>query len=437
MLTRFIKHIRQEKLYDKNHKLLLAISGGPDSVALAHLLKKGNFNFELAHCNFKLRGEESDKDELFCIRLAKTLDVKIHSQEFNVKDYCKRHKVSLQMAARELRYNWFYKLLEERKLDYILTAHHANDNIETVLINLLRGTGIKGLAGIQEKNGNIVRPLLLFSREDIEKYIKDNKLNYRLDKSNLEDNYQRNFLRLHVIPALKKQNPSLEKTVGATSFILNEASQMLGDILKQKKKELVEINGNFILIDKNKLKSEKYISSVLHYILEEFNFNPSQVEDIRNNILTNGLAGKNFKSATHLLTIDRQEIVIKEIEAESFKNKAINSINDLKKYFEVEEIKSFKMPAQNQLLINPAQLFFPLKIRTKKIGDKFKPFGMKGFKLLSDFYKENKLNQFEKESCNLLVNGNNEIIWVMGYRSDERYRVNKHAKNLLLISKLD
>ncbi len=194
MLSRFIKHISEKKLFTVNSKLLLAISGGVDCVILAHLLKKAKYNFCLVHCNFKLRDEESDKDEKFCRDLAKKNDLIIYSKQFDVKAYCKKNKVSTQMAARDLRYKWFNELCEKEGFDFILTAHQASDVVETVFINLLRGTGINGLKGIPEKNGNIVRPLLIFSKQEINDFAKREKIKFRLDKSNLKDDYDRNFL---------------------------------------------------------------------------------------------------------------------------------------------------------------------------------------------------------------------------------------------------
>ena len=437
MLQKFLNNISTNGLFTKHNKLLLAISGGADSVALAHLLKEGNFNFELAHCNFKLRGKDSDADEKLCVALAKKLSIKIYIQQFDVKEYCIKNKVSIQMAARNLRYAWFLKLVEENKFNYLLTAHHANDNVETVLINMLRGTGVKGLVGIQQKNGIVIRPLLTFLREDIDAYIKKNKLKFRLDKSNLQDKYERNFLRLNVIPKLKKINPTLENTFINNSTIFKQEADIVADFLNQKKNELLSIKNNLIYINKQQLKVEKHIASILYFILNPFGFNISQMDNVKNNILQNGLVGKVFSTKTHQLTIDRNELIVKQIDKKSTSELKINSLKELKNYFEIENLKVFTVPKQNQLIINTIQLVFPLTIRAKKTGDTFKPFGMKGFKLVSHYLKQNKLNNFEKQNVKVLLNGNNEIIWLINYRSDDRYKVNQASKTLIKLTTID
>jgi tRNA(Ile)-lysidine synthase len=442
VLTRFTKHIKNKHLFEKSQKLLLAISGGADSVALAHLLKQAGFNFELAHCNFKLRGDDSDADEKFCIALAKQLSVNIYVERFDTQKYANDRKLSTQMAARELRYNWFEKLIIEKKFDFLITAHHANDTIETVLINLLRGTGIKGLVGIPEKNGKTIRPLLIFTREEINTYIKQNKIKFRVDKSNLEDKYERNFLRLNIIPKLKKLNASIETTFINNSFILKEESEIINDFLTNKKQQLLKKEHDFYFITKSKLKNEKYRSAILYFILNPFGYSSNQVKNILEHLVKDNLVGKNFISKTHRLSIDRVEIIIRAISEKKqtwFKIEDISQLKNnaklkLERINDVESIPPNYLPKKNELIIDKKQLIFPLLIRPKLSGDKFKPFGMKGFKLVSDFFKDIKMNVFEKESCTLLLNGNGEIIWVIGYRSDERYRVNKLSKTILKLS---
>jgi len=437
VLQQFLKHISNNSLFSNEHKLVLAVSGGVDSVVLGHLLHQGGFNFELAHCNFNLRGKDSNADEKFCVELAKKLNVKIYIEKFDVKNYCKVNKVSTQMAARELRYNWFEKLLKEKKIDYLLTAHHANDTVETVLINMLRGTGIKGLTGIPEKSGKTIRPLLIFRREEIDTYSKHNKLKFRVDKSNLDDKYDRNFLRLNIVPKLKKLHPNLENTITENTKIFKQEADIINDFLTQKQSELVVKKNNLVYIDKQKIKNEKHISTILHFILYPFGYKASQVEDIKINCMENGLVGKNFKSKTHQLTIDRNSLIIKENYETNSTEIKINSIAELNNYFKLRELKKIKIPQQNQLIIEPTQFIFPLTIRAKKTGDTFKPFGMNGFKLVSDFLKDQKLNTFEKENVRLLINGNNQIIWIIGYRSDERYKVKPLSAKFLKLTEFD
>ncbi|MEI8136339.1 MAG: tRNA lysidine(34) synthetase TilS, partial [Bacteroidota bacterium] len=225
---------------------MLAISGGIDSVVLAHLLKKGGYKFSLAHCNFKLRGKDSDADEAFCKSLGNDLEVNFYTQTFDTKAYCKKNKVSIQMAARELRYAWFNELVKKEKIDYVVTAHHANDVVETMLINLCRGTGINGLKGIPEKTEKIVRPLLNFTKDEIAKFAKNQKIKHRIDKSNLEAKYERNFLRLGVIPKLKELHPNIEQTFLNNVAIFKEEAEIVQDFLKEKSKLLITENAGNI-----------------------------------------------------------------------------------------------------------------------------------------------------------------------------------------------
>lgn len=434
MLRKFESNIKKNSLFGKKDKLLLAVSGGVDSVTLAHLLKESDYTFFLAHCNFKLRKKDSDKDEAFCRKLAKELKVEIFVKEFDVKAYATQNGKSTQMAARDLRYDWFKELIQQKRFDYLLTAHHADDIVETVFINLLRGTGIKGLKGISEKSDKTVRPLLPFAKKEISDYAKRHKLKFRLDKSNLEDKYERNFLRLHVIPELKKLNPQLEKTFFENSFRFNQEADMVNEFLTNRSKHLIENGNRIISIDKEKLKQENYKETLLHFLLSPYGFNTTQQQNILENISNNSLAGKMFYSETHALTIDRKNLIIQTKEKkDDDETLFFPSLAELKKekIFKIEKIKDFEIPNKRELVLDENKLIFPLEIRTKKTGDKFKPFGMKGFKLLSDFLKDEKLNAFEKEKCKLLVNGNGEIIWVIGRRSDERYRVSANDKNLI------
>lgn len=425
-------------MFTKDDKLLLAISGGADSVTLAHFLKHTGFTFSLAHCNFKLRGKDSNKDEAFCRKLAEELKVEIFVKAFDTKKYAKQNGASTQMAARNLRYRWFNELINTHQFDYLVTAHHANDVVETVFINLLRGTGIKGLRGIPKKNGKIVRPLLPFTKEDIEAYTKTKKLKFRLDKSNLEDKYERNFLRLKVIPKLKKINPNIEKTFSENVFRFEQEADIVQEYLSTRLKALLNDGVHFASIDKAKLRQEKYKESLLHYILGSLGFNATQQQNVLENITSNSLSGKKFYTEFFVLTIDRKALIIeyKQKHQAKFNSQFILSLADLKKQTlcSVSTLKAFQIPKKNELIVCTDKLIFPLEIRTKKTGDKFKPFGMKGFKLLSDFFKDEKLNAFEKENVKLLVNGNGEIIWVINHRSDERYRVNKEDKHLLKLT---
>lgn len=434
-MLHFEETILKNDLFTKKEDLLLAISGGIDSVALAWLLKERNYKFSLAHCNFNLRGADSKKDEKFCRELAKKLEVKIFVKHFDTKQYSEKNKVSIQMAARDLRYSWFKKLMKDEKLDKLLTAHHANDVVETVLLNLLRGTGIKGLKGIPIKNGKTARPLLHCSKEDIEAYVKTTKIKFRKDKSNEEEKYGRNFLRLKVIPLLKKLNPVLEQTFVKNSARFIEEGAIVKEYLQTKEKELLHRHKNNVVIKRHALAQEKHAATLLNHLLKPFNFKETQRNNIQRVLLTNSTETKYFYSDTHRLHIEREALILSEFTLPA-KEIKINSLKELKNcsVFTVKKQKEFHLPKRNELLLQEDQLHFPLCLRAGKTGEKFKPFGMKGYKLLSDFYKDEKLSTHEKEKCRLLVNGNGEIIWVMGYRSDERYRLNSTDKNLIKLS---
>ncbi|MBL7922461.1 MAG: tRNA lysidine(34) synthetase TilS [Bacteroidia bacterium] len=439
MQKKFESNILKNQLFSKKDSLLLAISGGIDSVVLAYLLKSVGYKFALAHCNFNLRGKDSKADEAFCKALAKKLHVNFFSQHFDTKTYSKTNKMSIQMAARELRYAWFNELILKNKFDYLVTAHHANDVMETIFINLCRGTGIKGLKGIPEKTGNIVRPLLNFTKEEINSFAKKEKIKFRIDKSNLEDKYERNLLRLEVIPKLKKLHPSLEQTFLNNVSNFKAEADIVSDFLAEKTKLLISEKGEQVLINKARLKKEKHVSSILHYILETFGFNASQINDITTNVTEKGEVGKLFFASNFTLTIDREFIFIKPLVNRNPEAISIRSFNELKRsgHLKLKKLSKFERTNKNELIIEKNKLIFPLRIRTKKTGDRFRPFGMKGFKLISDFLKDQKLNAFEKEKCLILENGNDEIIWVIGYRSDDRYKVTANNNELLKITVIE
>jgi len=433
MLSRFIQHVHQNNLFNSKHRVLLALSGGVDSVVLAHLLKQGDFDFSIAHCNFQLRGNDSVADYRFCKNLAESLHVPFFTASFDTRNHAKTHKISIQMAARNLRYEWFHELLETKNFDFLLTAHHANDCIETMLMNLIRGTGIKGMKGIPEKNGRIIRPLLCFTKAELIEYAKAEKFLYRKDKSNDETKYERNFIRLKIIPLLKTIHPAIEKTLLLNAQRFAEEGKLIQKQLEELKQDLVNTTENGCSINRLELLKSEAKQSVLHYILNPFGFNETQELDVLQNLEKKGLVGKNFFSKTHQLTIDRSALFIRPLAAQEKFHLEIYDLGEFltKANIHVQRIKKYHKALPNELYVNLNKLVFPLVVRSPKKGDKFKPFGMKGFKLLSDFLKGEKLNAFQKQSGLILQNGNGEIIWVIGYRSDERYRIMSGETNLL------
>jgi tRNA(Ile)-lysidine synthase len=435
VLEQFINHVKRKKLFSREDKLLLALSGGPDSIVLAWLLHKGHYDFDLAHCNFKLRGQESDGDEKFCRQFASSLKRKIYVSSFDTEHYAADRKVTIQVAARELRYSWFNHLLNEQGYDCLLTAHHASDQMETMLLNLVRGSGIQGLKGIPEKTGMVVRPLLIFGRTEIEHFAKMHHLEYRTDSSNLNDKYQRNFIRHHLTPVLKKLNPDVEATFVRSATHLRQQAEIVKEYLAERSKQLLVSQTNGYKINIAKLTAEPYCESILHELLSPLGFSATQEENILQVIHTHEEAGKKFFSNSHRLTLHAGQIIIEKL-SDQWSQISIPSLHELQKleFLSVQQADPSHLPSGNDLLISASRLIYPLLVRPRQQGDRFQPFGMKGFKLVSDFLREQRLNEFDRERCRLLVNGNGDVIWVAGLRSDERYRVKKTEKDLLKLS---
>ena len=436
MFNAFIKHIHTQHLFTAKHRLLLAISGGIDSVVLAHLLKMGDYQFELAHCNFQLRGKESTLDEKFCRALAELFHVPFYTTTFAVEPYAKDHKLSTQMAARNLRYQWFDDLVKKHSFDFVLTAHHANDSMETFFINLSRGTGINGLKGIPERNGHLVRPMLCFTKKEIELFAKKEKLKFRLDKSNLENKYERNFIRHEILPKFLHLNPNFEATFINNIKRLSEETSLLHEHLRHKKESICVNKQSLTYISKNKLKGEEQCNTLLNYLLKPYGFNETQQTDIYKHVMANTGIGSNFYTSKYHLSIDRNDLIISPVVTEPTESIKIKSLGEFvsKAGFHVIRVKKLGPSKKNEIYLNLNKLIFPITIRGVTRGDKFKPFGMKGFKLVSDFFKDQKLNYFEKQNSKVMLNSNEEIIWVVGHRSDDRYKITAGDSNLVKLT---
>ncbi|WP_298903854.1 tRNA lysidine(34) synthetase TilS [uncultured Psychroserpens sp.] len=414
-------------------KILIAISGGLDSVMLVHLCHELKLNITLAHCNFNLRGAESDTDETFVIALANQLDLEIFTQHFDTENHAKQQKLSIQMAARELRYNWFSDLAEDLKFDYILTAHHADDNLETVLINLTRGTGLNGLIGIPEVNGNIVRPLLPFSREELEMYASDNRIEWREDSSNTSDKYLRNKLRHHVIPVLKETNPELLSNFRQTISNLKDTVDIVDDRVKAFTENAVEGE-----TDNNiqfKISEFKELSNPKAYLYELFNgYGFSEWNDVTN--LLDAQSGKQLFSKTHRLLKDRNHLILTEIPSESLNSFEIRE-NDLHFNMPLGQLVFEKADTpiktdSTSIFVDKDTLTFPLNLRQWQEGDVFYPSGMDGKKKLSKYFKDEKLSLVDKENIWLLCS-KGAIVWVIGKRGDERFKVRDKTTNIVHI----
>ncbi len=437
MLKQFEINIKKNNLFTKTDKILVAFSGGVDSVVLSDLLIKAGYNFELAHCNFQLRGNEANDDTVFCEAYANSNNSKCHTIYFNTKEYALINKLSIQMAARELRYNWFKELISENGYTYLLTAHHANDNAETLFVNLTRGTGIKGLQGIPEKQNNIIRPLLFATKEDIKNYAEKNKLKFREDSSNQEVKYKRNFIRHQIIPELKKLNPALEETLKTSIHYFKQSAQIVTQFCEIKFNEMCKEENNLLKINISLLLKEAQKETLLFEWLHIKNFKASQIEQLANLLIEEGSIGKQFESPTHELIVDRSSIIIKEknsdIAINEFQINSLTETSHLPFTLILEEINKVEFTQnKNEIYISAKDNLFPLTLRKWKIGDKFKPFGMTGFKKLSDYFKDQKLSKFEKEDA-WILESNKQIVWLVGYRMDDRFKVTEESAKILRI----
>ncbi|WP_282030868.1 tRNA lysidine(34) synthetase TilS [Winogradskyella eximia] len=429
-------HINKNLSILKEGKLLIAISGGIDSVALAHLCQNSNLSFSLAHCNFNLRAEESNKDEAFVEELAEDLDVEVFIQNFDTEAYATEHKRSIQMAARELRYDWFKELAEQLKFDYILTAHHADDNLETFLINFTRGTGLNGLTGIPMINDNIVRPLLPFSRSQIEDYVKENQISWREDASNASRKYLRNKLRHEVVPILKEINPQLLDSFQNTIHNLNDTAFIVEDRLKAFAKRAIISRDSFGTTYKvSEFKNTSHPKAYLFEIFKNYGF--TEWNDIVD--LLDAQSGKLIKSNSHRLIKHREYIILTDLndseqsEESLFINEDIKDIETPIGKLSFINVEGLFDVSKNTIFVDKDVLKFPLKFRLWKEGDTFQPIGMTGKKKVSKYLKDEKASLVEKENTWVLTS-DNKVIWLVGKRADDRFKVTKVTKSILKVS---
>lgn len=433
MLERFNNILDTKFNFLKNKKLLIACSGGLDSVVLAHLCSKLQLQITLAHCNFKLRAIESDEDAQFVQDLSKKLGVKALVKEFNVKAFKEEGNYSTQMAARTLRYNWFNELLDSGKFDFVVTAHHADDALETFLINLSRGTGLDGLTGIPEINNKTVRPLLQFSREEIYLYAVENKLKWREDSSNASTIYVRNKLRLEAIPVLKETHPEFLNNFLKTQHFLQQTQLLVKEHINTVKHKLFIKDNNIIKILITHLQKLHPLTTYLYYLFSEYGF--TQWNDIQT-LINSAQSGKYVSSDTHRLIKDRtylllttlpnaQETVYTIKEPKEFKTEAFTLL-----FTEVTQVTD---KSNYVFYADASKLKFPLTVRKPQEGDWFLPFGMKGKKKLSKFFKDEKLSLVEKENQWLLCS-ENDIVWVIGRRGDDRFKASDSSKKIIKIT---
>lgn len=438
MLEKFESFVSDNNLFSKDDRILIALSGGVDSVVLSHLMCRANYKIGLAHCNFHLRDEESNRDEAFVRRWAKENNIPLFVKEFDTYQYMKENKLSLEMAARDLRYNWFNSLLESEGFTCLCTAHHLDDSIETFFINLLRGTGIAGLHGIKVKNDKIVRPLLFATREEILSYAKQNNISYVEDSTNSETKFTRNKIRHNLFPVLREINPNFEFALKKDIEYLNDTEFIFRREIEKTKKEIIETEQEVIKINISKLKQLNPMKIYLYEILSEYGFNETNINDILSCL--DEISGKQFFSKTHRLVKDRQYIfidVIKNNTTNDFfliDNCQSSLIHPLKMQIELlRDLKFINISKDKNIAMLDADLLkFPLILRKWRQGDSFVPFGMKKEKKLSDYFTSNKYSLLDKENQWILCS-EEKIVWLIGERIDDRFRISNKTKNILKI----
>ncbi len=418
------------------NKIILAVSGGIDSMVMTDLFSALDNELIVAHCNFRLRGHESDEDEEFVKDICVNNDLTFISKKFDTLSYAEENKISVQMAARDLRYNWFDELRLENAFDYVATAHNLDDQVETFFINLCRGTGIRGLTGISSKNGYLIRPLSHFTREEIEIYASQNEIKWREDSSNISEKYIRNRIRHKVLPLMKEINPSFSKTMEGNINNLSRVQSIYINYIDDKKELILRRTGNYYSISIQSLLKEEFSQSVLYEILADLNFSPSSIKDIWESLWAS--PGKKFYSGTHRLIKDREDLIIEVYKEPDDKKYYIDQdqkevSHPIKLSLESAEAGTLSIPPYPDVAcLDAEKLSFPLIIRKWHPGDYFQPLGMQNSKKLSDFFVDNKFSIPQKENTWLLCSGQ-DIAWVIGYRIDNRFRITNNSHKVLKI----
>lgn len=415
------QYAEKNHLFSLDDKILIALSGGADSVALLCILHAAGYHCEAAHCNFHLRGKESDRDELFVRQLCEKYGIHLHTIDFNTAQYATEKRISIEMAARELRYNWFEKIRKECQADVIAVAHHQDDSVETILLNLIRGTGIIGLLGIRPRNGSIVRPLLCINREDIIHYLKSIGQDYVTDSTNLEDEYTRNKIRLNLLPLMQEINPSVRNNLIDMSNYLNDVAIIYNKCIEETKKKIVTAKGIRIC----DLEKEPAPEAVLFEILHPLGFNSAQIKDITHSL--HSQPGKKFSSKEWRVIKDREFLLIETIQTESENLPPFRITKEEREY-----TPDFQIPREKEIACFDAdKLNGEIYYRKWQTGDTFVPFGMKGKKRISDYLTDRKFSISQKERQWVLCCGAH-IAWLIGERTDNRFRIDETTKHVVI-----
>ncbi len=459
LLNRFTNYIAKENLFQKKDDLIIAVSGGVDSIVLCELCYQGGFPFEIAHCNFQLRGEESDRDEAFVSSQGEKYNTKVFIKKFDTKSYAESHKVTTQVAARELRYKWFDELMalkraplllsnesekisnkntsDAQKLNsiFLLTAHHANDSIETLLMNFFKGTGIKGLHGILPKQGKIVRPLLFAKKDELVSFANENNLSFVEDSSNASDKYTRNYFRNQLIPSLQTLYPRVDENLLDNLERFKDVEALYEQAIQLHKKNLLEHTGDELHIPVLKLLKAQPLKTIIYEIIKEFGFTTNHVKDVLH--LLESETGKYINSATHKIIRDRKWIIITPQYSTEVSVIVIDE-NDHDINFEISKIKIEKLEravvkiSDDNLTatLDAKHISFPLLLRKWKKGDYFYPLGMQKKKKIGKLLNDLKISLPDKEKV-WVIESNKKIIWVVGRRIDDRFKVTNQTKDII------
>ena len=444
LLQHFNSYVNLHKLFSKKDRILLAVSGGVDSIVLCEMFKQSGFDFVVAHCNFQLRGEESDADELFVKSLGEKYQTEVLIKRFDTQGYAAVNNVNIQIAARELRYNWFNEILKqdtEKKASSIATAHHLNDNIETLMMNFFKGTGIKGLQGMLPGEsgigGKIIRPLLFASKEMLLSFARENQLEWREDSSNESVKYTRNFLRHEIIPILKKIYPGIEKNLEANLERFNEIALLYNQSVEQFKTKYIKYEGDEIHLPVLKLLQTNALQTILFEILKPYGFTSHQIPEVKK--LLKAENGKFVSSEKYRIFKNRKWLIINSLNAQNTSHYLIEA-EDKELIFGETKISIEKTAAPNKVdtdssiaYLDSALIKFPLIIRKWKQGDYFYPLGMNKKKKLSRFFIDQKLSLTEKENC-WVVESDKRLAWVIGYRIDNRFKITGKTKEVIRLT---
>ena len=441
LIEKFIHNIYSKNLFTTKDRLLIATSGGIDSVVLCKLCSLGGFDFGIAHCNFQLRGSDSERDEAFVKKFAEELGVAFYSEKFDTREFAKQQKYSIQEAARKLRYDWFKKIAAENSYHYILTAHHADDNIETLVMRFFRGSGIKGLTGIREKNSNIIRPLLFARRMELEDFLQEHGMAYVVDETNLEDHYARNYIRNQVLPMLSQVFQEVNDNLLNNIKRLAEAEMLYRQSINHQKKKLLTRQGESLYLPVLLLQQNPAARTLLFEIISEYNFSAGQLPDAW--ALLESESGRYVASATHRILRNRKHLIISPLKE---KEGSLVVIETTGKYNygngaliveKLENNKDWQVSSDvSEACLDASKVHFPLMLRPWQIGDYFYPLGMAKKKKLSRFFIDQKLSIPEKEKV-WVVEMDKRIIWVVGQRIDDRFKITGTTSEIIQIKTID